>query len=135
MFAVMMILTFAVYDIAWTPLNVAYPVEVLPYHLRARGMAIWQMSTAGALCINTWVNPIALANIGYHYYIVYIGILVYLFLIAYFFFPETRHLSLEEVAERFDGPGAARGADLELAAGPKVEPTDHVEFPNDKAAA
>ena len=94
------------YDIAWTPLNIAYTVEVLPYHLRARGLAIWQMATAGALCINTWVNPIALKSIGYYYYIVYIAILVYLLVVAYFTFPETKGLSLEEVAERFDGPSA-----------------------------
>ena len=95
------------YDIAWTPLNIAYTAEVLPYHLRARGMALWQMSTAGALCINTWVNPIALASIGYYYYIVYIGALVYLLIVAYFTFPETKGLSLEEVAERFDGARAS----------------------------
>ena len=64
------------------------------------------MSTAGALCINTWVNPIALSSIGYYYYIVYIGILVYLLIVAYVTFPETKGLSLEEVAERFDGPAA-----------------------------
>ena len=66
-------------------------------------MALWQVSTAGALCINTWVNPIALARIGYYYYILYIGILVYIILVACFTFPETKGLSLEEVSKRFDG--------------------------------
>jgi hypothetical protein len=36
------------------------------------------------------VNPIALKAIGFWYYIVYIGVLVYLLIIAYFFFPETK---------------------------------------------
>ena len=112
----------SVYDIAWTPLNIAYTAEVLPFHLRARGMALWQMFTAGALCINTWVNPIALSAIGYYYYIVYIGILTYLLIVAYFTFPETKRLSLEEVAERFDGPSAH--LDVEATRVNKERPTE-----------
>jgi hypothetical protein len=87
-------------------------------------MSLWSLFGSVALCLNTWVNPIALKAIGFWYYIVYIGVLVYLLVIAYFFFPETKgwvslipsigstdqnanirflRLSLEEVAERFDG--------------------------------
>ncbi|GFZ46473.1 hypothetical protein JCM24511_04720 [Saitozyma sp. JCM 24511] len=96
-------LFYGFYDIAWTPLNLAYPVEVLSFSLRAKGMSLWSLFGSVALCLNTWVNPIALKAIGFWYYIVYIGVLVYLLVIAYFFFPETKGLSLEEVAERFDG--------------------------------
>jgi hypothetical protein len=83
-------LTSQFYDIAWTPLNLAYPVEVLSFSLRAKGMSLWSLFGSVALCLNTWVNPIALKAIGFWYYIVYIGVLVYLLVIAYFFFPETK---------------------------------------------
>ncbi|GFZ46028.1 hypothetical protein JCM24511_03762 [Saitozyma sp. JCM 24511] len=51
----------AVYDIAWTPLNMAYTGEILPYSHRPKGMAIWQAVIGVSLCVNTWVNPVALA--------------------------------------------------------------------------
>lgn len=51
---------------------------------------MWNSVTYVTLCINTWVNPVALSAIGYYYYIVYIGILTYLCLIIYFVYPETR---------------------------------------------
>ncbi|GFZ51765.1 hypothetical protein JCM24511_09533 [Saitozyma sp. JCM 24511] len=99
-------LFYGFYDIAWAPLNLAYPIEILSFSLRAKGMSLWIFFGSVALCLNTWVNPIALKAIGYWYYIVYIvyiGVLTYLLVIAYFFFPETQGLSLEEVSELVDG--------------------------------
>ncbi|RXK35972.1 hypothetical protein M231_06795 [Tremella mesenterica] len=52
------------YDIDWTPLAYAYPVELLPYHMRIKGMAIWVSVQNVAIAVNTWVNPIALDDIA-----------------------------------------------------------------------
>lgn len=95
-------LFYAGYDLAWSPLNSAYTVEVLTYHMRAKGLALWTFATYVSLSFNTWVNPIALAHMGWKYYIVYIGVLCYLFAVVCFAYPETRGRTLEEVAQVFD---------------------------------
>lgn len=90
-----------------TPLIVSYPAEIWPYQLRARGMALVQLSTYAALMFNVFVNPIALDAIGWKYYIVFAVILVGVTLTVYFFYPETKGHTLEEMAVIFDGPAAA----------------------------
>jgi MFS family permease len=95
------------YDIAWTPMTVLYPVEILPYTIRAKGMAIQGAGVAIALFFNQYVNPVALAAIGWKYYIVYDIWLCVELLIVWRFFKETRNKTLEALAEVFDGPNAA----------------------------
>ncbi|KAI8580606.1 hypothetical protein K450DRAFT_236411 [Umbelopsis ramanniana AG] len=97
----------AFYDIAWTPMTVLYPVEILPFTIRAKGMAIQGAAVAIALFFNQYVNPVALAAIGWKYYIVYDIWLVVEFFIVWRFFKETRNKTLEALAEVFDGPNAA----------------------------
>ncbi|KAI9167959.1 sugar transporter [Paramyrothecium foliicola] len=90
------------YDIAYTPLVVTYPAEIWPYQLRARGIALTQLSTYAAIFFNTFVNPIALDAIGWKYYVVFAVILVAICLTVYFFYPETKGHTLEEMDIIFD---------------------------------
>ncbi|KAH7155914.1 sugar transporter [Dactylonectria macrodidyma] len=90
------------YDIAFTPLVISYPAEIWPYSLRARGFALTQLSTYAAIFFNTFVNPIALEAIGWKYYVIFVAILVGITITVYFFYPETRGHSLEEMAIVFD---------------------------------
>ena len=55
---------------------------------------------------NTFVNPIALEAIGWKYYFVFVAVLACFGLTAYFFYPETRGYSLEQMAVIFDGEDA-----------------------------
>ncbi|WQF79377.1 Putative major facilitator, sugar transporter, major facilitator superfamily [Colletotrichum destructivum] len=96
----------AFYDIAFTPLIVSYPAEIWPYQLRARGTALTQMATYFGIFFNVFVNPIALEAIGWKYYLVFVAILVVGCFIVYFFYPETRGHTLEEMAVIFDGESA-----------------------------
>lgn len=106
------------FDIGWMPLGTPYTTEIvrttlakyrdragtniqLPYGIRAKGIAVSTISTYAALCINTWVNPIAMAAISWKYYFVYIGMCCYLLCVTYFTFPETKGKTLEEVAYVF----------------------------------
>jgi MFS family permease len=95
------------YDIAYTPLLLGYPTEIFPYSIRSKGLTVELMSVYSSLIVLAFVNPIALDNIGWHYYIFYCCFDVVVLVVTWFLFPETKGYSLEEIAEVFDGPSAA----------------------------
>lgn len=64
-----------------------------------------------ALAFNTYVNPIALSAIGWKYYTVFIATTAVIFVIIWFFFPEIKGLTLDEISHVFD---KGRGAVEEL---------------------
>lgn len=97
---------FAFYDIAFTPLSIAYPVEILPFSLRAKGLAVNLTTVFGAGFFNQFCNPIALEAIAWKFYFVYIGALTAMIPTIYFLFPETKGRTLEEIAKVFDGDTA-----------------------------
>jgi hypothetical protein len=80
------------------------------------------------------VNPIALQNIAWRYYGVYLGVLAAYFTIAYFCYPETKGLALEEITLVFDyGRKEGRQKAAERMRGEsRVEETDDVK--GDEAA-
>ncbi|KAJ3500100.1 hypothetical protein NM208_g17223 [Fusarium decemcellulare] len=113
------------YCIAFSPLPVAYSVEVLPYSIRAKGMATYVFSTKCAVFVNQYVNPIGLDDIGWKYYLVYVGILAVESFIAYGWFLETKGKALEEIAVIFDGEAAdVRVTDVKHADGVVEEAED-----------
>jgi len=93
----------AAYSLAWTPLTVLYPTEIMPYHIRAKGLAVSSLAVNLALFFNSYVNPIGMDNLGYKYYFVYIAWLPVEVLVIYFFYKETKGRTLEELAVVFDG--------------------------------
>ncbi|KAG8630871.1 hypothetical protein KVT40_000011 [Elsinoe batatas] len=90
----MIFLFYGVAGFAWPGLTVAYCAEILPFNIRAKGLAINLALTASASVFN-------------QFYFMYIAILVIECLCIYFLFVETKGPSLEEIAELFDGPDAA----------------------------
>ncbi|KAF8864878.1 general substrate transporter [Acephala macrosclerotiorum] len=94
----------AAYNIACNPLLYCYAVEILPYSIRARGLGLQIAVSQAALTVNQYVNPIALDSIGYYYYIFYLGMLILGTAIIYFFFPETKGYTLEELSHFFEDP-------------------------------
>ncbi|GFP60586.1 lactose permease [Trichoderma asperellum] len=84
----------------------SYVAEVAPFDLRAKAFVISSFGDAAANIFSGYTNPIGLGAIGWKYYIVWCCVLVSNFLIIYFFYPETKNLSLEEVAQLFDGPNS-----------------------------
>ncbi|KAJ6015965.1 hypothetical protein N7540_010556 [Penicillium herquei] len=95
-------LFFGFYDFAWSTMNYSYVAEIMPFGLRAKGLAIYLCVQQIGNAFNQFVNPIALDAISWKYYGVYIGVDVVLLIFIYFFFPETKKLSIEEVAMVFD---------------------------------
>ncbi|KAL0581023.1 hypothetical protein V5O48_001017 [Marasmius crinis-equi] len=106
----------AFFAIAWTPLPYQYTTEIMPYSLRTKGLAIYTILNQLGNAFNQFVNPIALQSLQWKYYSVYLSILVLFFFLEYFFFPETRGLSLEEITYVFDHgiKGARQAATREL---------------------
>lgn len=98
----MLFLYYGSYDIAFTPLIISYPTEIWPFALRARGLAVVNMSTQLAAFFNIFVNPIPFESIHWKYYIVFVVLLIVRLATCYFFYPETRGHSLEEMARIFD---------------------------------
>lgn len=51
---------------------------------------------------NTYVNPIALRNVGWKFYIFFLCTTSTILVIIYFFFPEIKGLTLDEISVVFD---------------------------------
>ncbi|KAJ5185313.1 Major facilitator superfamily domain general substrate transporter [Penicillium cf. griseofulvum] len=98
----LLFLFFGAYDIAYAPLFLSYPAEILPFQLRAKGIAVTLSADAVACFFNQYVNPVAFTAIAWKYYCVFLGSLVMFLVLIYFLFPETKGRSLEEVAMIFD---------------------------------
>ncbi|GME23976.1 putative hexose transporter protein [Neofusicoccum parvum] len=100
---------FAFYGVAgfaWPGLTVSYCAEILPFHIRAKGLAVTMAGTAASSVFNQYVNPIGLEALQWKFYFVYIAILVLECLAIYFLYVETRGPTLEEIARLFDGDDA-----------------------------
>ncbi|GKZ33802.1 hypothetical protein AbraIFM66951_003981 [Aspergillus brasiliensis] len=78
-----------------------YGAEVLPIALRSKIMGL---AAASHFIVNvaiTEAGPSAFANIGENYYYVFVACTVFFFTVAYFYFPETKQRTLEEIAASF----------------------------------
>jgi hypothetical protein len=60
----------------------------------------------------TEAGPTAFANIKQNYYYVFAGCSAFFCVMAYFFFPETKQKSLEEIAAAFGDKVIAHDADV-----------------------
>lgn len=90
------------YVIGLTPIPILYVNEIWPSHLRAKGTSVFWVSQAAATCFNQYVNPIALEQIRWKYYLVYVGVLIAVIVFMFLYVPETKGLSLEEIGRIFD---------------------------------
>ncbi|KAK5550757.1 hypothetical protein LTR46_011247 [Exophiala xenobiotica] len=78
-----------------------YASEIFPTPLRARGIGISITGLFVATIIFLQVAPTAFAAITGYYYLVGAGVTILFAILAYFYFPETKNLSLEDIAEVF----------------------------------
>lgn len=102
----MIFLFYGVAGFAWPGLTVAYCAEILPYNIRAKGLAVNLAIVSLAGVFNQYVNPVGLSDLQWKFYFVYIAILVIECLCIWFLFIETKGPTLEEIAELFDGEDA-----------------------------
>ncbi|KAJ3510111.1 hypothetical protein NMY22_g16072 [Coprinellus aureogranulatus] len=86
------------YNVAYNALTYTFLVELFPFHVRAKGITIFQAFSRAAGFFNTFVNPIGIANSGWRYYLMYVVFLAFEVVFIFFLFPETGGRSLEELA-------------------------------------
>ncbi|KAI6085227.1 general substrate transporter [Hypoxylon rubiginosum] len=78
-----------------------YGSEIWPTHLRSEGSTIAYASFFGnALAYSAPIN-LALKNIGWKYYLVFVAVTVVSTAILAVYFPETKNLTLEEINAKF----------------------------------
>lgn len=99
----MLFLFYIFYNLAFNALLYSYPVEILPYPIRAKGFSLLMFFGKASNFINIMVNPIGLKALEWKFYFVYVAWLSIECLIIYFFFVETKGPSLEAIAAVFDG--------------------------------
>jgi MFS family permease len=80
----------AVYSFNLTPLQSLYPVEVINFEIRAKGMAFQTAFVNAAGMLNQFAWPVAIKRIEWKTYIIFIVWTAVQGVLAYFFFPETR---------------------------------------------
>jgi MFS family permease len=81
----------AVYSIGFTPLQALYPVEVLSFEMRAKGMGFSGFAVAAAGLVNQFAWPISMDKIGWRTYIIFTIWCGIQAAVIYFFIPETRN--------------------------------------------
>ncbi|KAI5467519.1 general substrate transporter [Mariannaea sp. PMI_226] len=91
----------AIYSVGITPLQALYPVEVLSFEMRAKGMAFSSLAVNVAGLLNQFAWPVSMANIGWKTYIVFTIWDAIQVVIVYFVIPETKGRTLEELDEIF----------------------------------
>ncbi|KAJ4027851.1 hypothetical protein NW752_000096 [Fusarium irregulare] len=83
------------------PMTWIIPPEVFTTELRAKANALVQVVHYSISLIITQCSPIALAGVGWKYYILFILTNALCAIIFFFVYPETRGKSLEEIDEIF----------------------------------
>ncbi|KAK1964407.1 general substrate transporter [Colletotrichum sublineola] len=96
------------YDIGFSGLLVAYALEVLPFHLRAKGMMIMNITVQAILAIGNQTNKVAWDNLPNHWNFMLFYTLwdTVELVFVYFFYVETKGPTLEEISKIFDGDAA-----------------------------
>ncbi|GJC85989.1 quinate permease [Colletotrichum liriopes] len=99
------------------PMTWIIPPEVFTTELRAKANAIVQVIHYSISLIITQCSPIALAAVGWKYYILFVLTNAVCAVIFAFFYPETRGKSLEEIDEIFGDVKIVHNVDLAEKAG------------------
>lgn len=92
----------SVYSVGITPLQALYPVEVLSFEMRAKGMAFSSLAVNAAGLLNQFAWPVSMAEIDWKTYIIFTIWDAVQVVVVYFFIPETKGRTLEQLDEIFE---------------------------------
>lgn len=88
-----------VFSFGWTPLQSMYITETLLTNTRAKGTAVGNFASAAASTVVAYSSRPAFQNIHYYFYLVFVCWDLFEAVIMYFYFPETKDRTLEEMEE------------------------------------
>ncbi|KAK4187747.1 general substrate transporter [Podospora australis] len=121
------------YDIGFSGLLVAYALEVLPFHMRAKGMMIMNITVQAVLALGNQTNKIAWERLPNHWNLMLFYTIWNFFelIFVWFFYVETKGPTLEEIARIFDGDYAIAHIDMHQVQKDIYQntPDDHDELP------
>ncbi|KAI2632535.1 general substrate transporter [Hypomontagnella submonticulosa] len=92
----------AIFATGYTPMQPIYPAEVVSNKMRAKAMGTFKLTAGAAGFLNTFVGPIALSSIGYWFYVFFVFWDAFEMGFMYFFFVETKGMTLEELDAIFE---------------------------------
>ncbi|EXJ61686.1 hypothetical protein A1O7_02115 [Cladophialophora yegresii CBS 114405] len=104
-----------------------YASEIFPTPVRAKGLSI---SISGLFLSSLAIlqgAPAGFANIGWRYYLVFISVTTVMVIFMYFYFPETKKMSLEEIGQVFGDEVAHVDPSTATAMGEKEDVEMHIE--------
>jgi len=87
----------AFFGATWLPLPWLYPAEINPIKTRAKANAVSTCTNWLFNFLVVMITPVMLSNIRWATYLVFAVINAAFFPVIYFFYPETRKRSLEEI--------------------------------------
>ncbi|KAB5539397.1 general substrate transporter [Coniochaeta sp. 2T2.1] len=101
-FGIFFLILFGIlFSLSWNSGAPVYTTEIFPTQIRAVGGAISTFWSFVIQVILAQASPTALANVGWRYYFLFIACNLACAVTVFFFFPETKGKTLEEVSEVF----------------------------------
>ena len=98
----------AFYASTWNGILTGYTVECMSYNIRSKLIVTQNLLVQATITGLNYLNPVAIDNIGWKYYVCIDVIIVVAIVIVYFTYPETSKVTLEEVSTIFDGKNAVK---------------------------
>jgi hypothetical protein len=89
------------FSLSWNSGAPVYTAEIFPTQIRATGGAISTFWSFVIQVVLAQASPTALANVGWRYYFFFIAMNIATLALVFFFLPETKGKSLEEISEVF----------------------------------
>ncbi|KAL7946926.1 general substrate transporter [Trichoderma barbatum] len=100
----------SIFSIGITPLQSLYPMEVFSYEMRAKGSALSTLVISAAMLLNQFAWPVALRKITWKTYIIFAIWNMLQAATIYFFIPETKGRTLEELDEVFESSSPVKAS-------------------------
>ncbi|KAJ5459940.1 uncharacterized protein N7458_001492 [Penicillium daleae] len=93
-----------VFSFGWTPLQSMYIAETLSTNTRAKGTALGNLLSNISSAVISYSSGPAFEKLKYYFYAVFIVWDLIEIVVIYFWFPETKERTLEELEEVFSAP-------------------------------
>lgn len=97
-----------VFSIGWCAQQSMYIAETLTTSTRAKGTAVGNFASSCISLVLAYSSGPAFEKIGYYFYLVFVFWDLFEAAFIYFYFPETKGRTLEELHEVFDAPNPVK---------------------------